>query len=285
MASQDHISTSSSLNGSFSHRRRRSSANFQSAPQHLNVHNANNNPPRTGSTTLAPIPGMPSRARLDHHGEQLLTTIPGTPNPSMDHSRSTSPQEDAGWANPGLSVQYSDHSGRASPANGFRPANGGTGWDLPRKKAVLNGGAYPNKDGFLQKRFRKVSESLPRFFLMSEEDKIGIKEKPGKSRRCLPNRNSRIGRALSGLDQFYQRRKKLVLGILTCIIMWIMFYTTRKFSTLHHPSPRSFANLDSTSLLLAQSTITWWRQEIRFNTGSQPRWWCHGVERTKRVGD
>lgn len=249
MASQDHISTSSSLNGSFSHRRRRSSANFQSAPQHLNVHNANNNPPRTSSTTLAPIPGMQSKAKPDCHGDQLLTTIPGTPNPSMDHSRSASPHEDGGWANPGLSVQYSDHSGRASPANGFRPANGGTGWEGPRKKAVLNGGAYPNKDGFLKKHFRKISESLPSFSLMSEEDKIGIKEKPGKNRRCLPNRSSRLGRALSGLDQFYQRRKKLVLAILTCIIMWIVFWTTRTFSILHYPS--SLTNLDSASLLLA----------------------------------
>lgn len=68
---------------------------------------------------------------------------------------------------------------------------------------------------------------------MSEEDKIGIKEKPGKSRTCLPNRNSRIGRGLSGLDQFYQRRKKLVLGILMCIIMWIIFWTTRMFCILH----------------------------------------------------
>lgn len=249
MASQDHISTSSSLNGSFSHRRRRSSANFQSAPQHLNVHNANNNPPRTGSTTLAPIPGMQSKAKPDPRGDQFLTTIPGTPNLSMDHSRSTSPHEDGGWANPGLSAQYSDHSGRASPANGFRPANGGTGWEGPRKKAVLNGGAYPNKDGFLKKHFRKFSESLPSFSLMSEEDKIGIKEKPGKNRRCLPNRSSRLGRALSGLDQFYQRRKKLVLAVLTCIIMWIVFWTTRTFSIFHYPS--SLTNLDSTPLLLA----------------------------------
>lgn len=134
-----------------------------------------------------------------------------------------------------MSVQHSDHSGRASPAKGYRHANGGTGWEGPRKKAVLSGGAYPNKDGFLKKHFRKFSESLPSFSLMSEEDKIGIKEKPGKSRTCLPSRNSRLGRALSGLNQFYQRRKKLVLGILTCIIMWIVFWTTRMFCILHYP--------------------------------------------------
>lgn len=230
VASPSNTSTSSSsLNSSFSHRRRRSSANFQSAPQHLNVHDANHNPPRTGSTTLAPIPGMTSQARPDSYGEQLLTPIPGTPTPSMSQSRSGSPREDGGWSNPGLSVQYGDSSGRSSPANGVRQANGGQGWEGPRKKAALNGGAYPSqKNGFFKKHYRTISESLPSFSLLSEEDKIGIKEKPAKRRRCIPAR-SKLGRRVYALANFYQRHKKAALTLLTCIILWILFWTTRKF--------------------------------------------------------
>lgn len=147
----------------------------------------------------------------------------------MSHSRSGSPHEDGGWSNPGLSVQYGDLSGRSSPANGVRQVNGGQGWEGPRKKAALNGGAYPQTAGFFKKHFRAMSASLPNFSSMSEEDKIGLKEKPAKNRRCLPSRNSKIGRGINNLADFYWRRKRAVLGVLTVIILWILFWTTRKY--------------------------------------------------------
>lgn len=227
---------------------------------------------------------MQSKARPDSYAEQLLTPIPGTPNPSMSHSRSGSPHEDGGWSNPGLSIQYGDTSGRSSPANGVRQANGGQGWEGPRKKAVLNGGAYPTeKTGFFKKHYRAISESLPSFSRMSEEDKIGFKEKPAKSRMCLPSRNSRLGRRINDVADFCQRRKKPVLAFLTFILLWILFYTTRKFCYLLRRSAR--ANKDSYRLLLAQSTIARWRKEVCPDISCQPRRRCHGVEGTERVGD
>ncbi len=227
MASSNPTSTSSSsLNSSFSHRRRRSSA---ATPQNLNVYDANNNPPRSGSSTLAPIPGRYSQAQPLKRNKSD-TTVAGTPNVAMSLSRSPSPNQDGGWSSPGLTASYGDTSGRSTPANISNGANGQS-WNGQRNKSGANG--YPAfatqiNQGFFRKHCRNISNSLPSFSRSAEEEKIGFKKKPGKNRQCLPSRSGKIGRRLHSAADFVWRNKAWALALLSVFLLWILYCTTRK---------------------------------------------------------
>jgi hypothetical protein len=231
-------SSSSSLGGSFSHRRRRSS--FANPLQTLNIE----------GVTSAHSDISPSRG-----GPQILPPIPGTPNFPMSLSRSPSPRPGGGWASPGLnSPAFANVSGRSSPHRSYGGSNGNGNsvtWESVKAKTEgVNG--YPSfstqNTGFFNRHYRKLSSSLPRFSIGSEKS-YAEKEKLGRW-RWMPNDGSRLGRLRAAAGKVSRKMRLRLLVGLAFIMMFILFYTTRK---LCQPEPLK-------ALLTRPALHYWWRR-------------------------
>jgi hypothetical protein len=209
--------SSFSTGGSFSHRRRRSSASSSNVPSNVNTQESSgfdkdNSPSRNGVTILPPIPG--------------------TPNIPMTLSRSPSPRPGGGWASPGLSSPYVDVSGRSSPAQGYRGgANGGSSvtWESAKAKSEgVNG--YPSfstqNNGFFNRHYRNISNSLPSFNGGSDKS-YAEKEKLGRG-RWMGAPGGRIARLQNIALRTSRKTRLRLLGVLAIIVMIVLFYTTRK---------------------------------------------------------
>ena len=153
----------------------------------------------------------------------------------MSLSRSPSPNEDGGWSSPGLTANYVETSGRSSPANGLRGANGignNVTWDGARKKSSAINGGYPSfstqNNGFFSRHMRSISNSLPKFVITPDDYSYAEKEKLGRG-RWLPNRNSKIGRFTNFALQTFRKFRIRFLIVFGLIFATILFYSTRKF--------------------------------------------------------
>jgi mannan polymerase II complex MNN10 subunit len=150
----------------------------------------------------------------------------------MSLSRSPSPRPGGGWASPGLSSPYIDVSGRSSPVPGYRGnANGGSSvtWESAKAKSEgVNG--YPSfstqNNGFFNRHYRSISNSLPRFNGGSEKS-YAEKEKLGRG-RWMGAPGGRIARLQNRALRTSRRTRLLLLGVVVAITMYILFYTTRK---------------------------------------------------------
>lgn len=152
----------------------------------------------------------------------------------MSLSRSPSPNEDGGWSSPGLTTNYVETSGRASPANGLRGANANSNsvtWDGARKKSSKVNGGYPSfstqNNGFFSRHMRNISSSLPKFVVTPDDSKYAEKEKLGRG-RWVPSRNTKIGRFANFSINTFQRFRLRFLIVFGLIFATILFYTTRK---------------------------------------------------------
>lgn len=206
---------STSIGGSLTHHRRRSSTS--NTPSNLNIH-----PGEGNSNYSSPA-----------HSAQILETIPGTPNLPMSLSRSPSPRPGGGWSSPGLNDPYANVSGRASPA--FRGANGGSSvtWESAKAKSDgING--YPSfstqNNGFFNRHYRSISNSLPHFNLGSDKS-YAEKEKLGRG-RWMGQDGSRMARVRSLVRRVGQKMKLRYLIVLALVAMYFLFYWTRKFSPI-----------------------------------------------------
>jgi mannan polymerase II complex MNN10 subunit len=152
----------------------------------------------------------------------------------MSLSRSPSPNEDGGWSSPGLTTNYVDTSGRASPVNGLRGANASSNnvtWDGARKKSSKVNGGYPSfstqHNGFFSRHMRNISASLPKFVITPDDSKYAEKEKLGRG-RWMPNRSSKLGRLANFSINTFQKFRLRFLIVFGLIFATILFYTTRK---------------------------------------------------------
>lgn len=213
LASLNPAAFSSSIGGSFTHHRRRSSTS--NTPQNLNLQAGLDN----------------SNYSSPSHSAQTLETIPGTPNLPMSLSRSPSPRPGGGWASPGLNSPYANVSGRSSPAQGYRGSNGGNSvtWESAKAKSDgING--YPSfstqNNGFFNRHYRTISNSLPHFNLGSDKS-YAEKEKLGRG-RWMGDKGSRMDRVRSLVRRVSRKMKLRYLVVLALITMYILFYVTRK---------------------------------------------------------
>lgn len=152
----------------------------------------------------------------------------------MSLSRSPSPNEDGGWSSPGLTTNYVETSGRASPANGLRGANASSvTWDGARKKSSKVNGGYPSfstqNNGFFSRHMRNISSSLPKFVITPDDSKYAEKEKLGRG-RWMPSRNTKFGRLANFSINTFQKFRLRFLIVFGLIFATILFYTTRKLS-------------------------------------------------------
>ena len=213
LASLNPTASSSSIGGSFSHRRRRSSASSVHVPQSLNLQGA------VSDSDLSPRSG------------QTLATIPGTPTGPMSLSRSPSPRPGGGWASPGLAI---NGSGISNPVKTYAGPNGGSNvtWESAKaKSAGVNG--YPSfstqNNGFFNRHYRRLSGSLPRFNLGTDKS-YAEKEKLGRGRWMLQDRGgtAQVRKRVRSLVRRTSRKAKIrILVLLGLLLMIILFYTTR----------------------------------------------------------
>lgn len=257
-------STSSSVPGrSFSHRRRRSSA--ANPPQTLNLDGAS-----TADSDISPSRSAP----------RTLPPIPGTPNMPMSLSRSPSPQPGGGWASPGLSTPaFANVSGRSSPHKKYGSLNGNgpsVTWESAKAKTDgVNG--YPSfstqNNGFFNRHYRSLSNSLPQFNMGSDRS-YAEKEKLGRG-RWTPRDGSRLGRLRAAAGRVSRKVKLRLLVVMAFIMMFILFYSTRK---LYTPESLVSANKSSRTLLVAENKVHRRRQEIRNYIGGKSRRRSNGME-------
>lgn len=172
----------------------------------------------------------------------------------MTLSRSPSPRPGGGWASPGLSSPYIDVSGRSSPAAGYRGSNGGSSvtWESAKAKSEgVNG--YPSfstqNNGFFNRHYRSISNSLPRFNGGSEKS-YAEKEKLGRG-RWLPADGGKLARLRIMARNTSRKTRMRLLAILAFIVMIILFYTTRKLPK-SHARPQTKLTRYSFALLLAK---------------------------------
>jgi hypothetical protein len=228
---------SSSIGGSFTHHRRRSSTNSSNVPHNLNLQ----------------VDRSDSRGSSPLHSAQTLETIPGTPNLPMSLSRSPSPRPGGGWASPGLNSPYASVSGRSSPAKSYRGNNGGSNsvtWESAKAKSDgING--YPSfsthNNGFFNRHYRNISNSLPHFSLSADKS-YAEKEKLGRG-RWMARDGGRIARVRSLVRRISRKAKIRFLLVVSFILMIILFYTTRKVP--RRSTCQSLLTADSSSLLVA----------------------------------
>jgi len=146
----------------------------------------------------------------------------------MSLSRSPSPRPGGGWASPGLSSQFGNGEGRSSPPKSFG-SNGSVTWESAKaKSAGVNG--YPSfstqNNGFFNRHYRNISNSLPRFNLGSEKS-YAEKEKLGRG-RWSPKDGSRLGRLRNGLGRMSRKMKIRSLIAIGFIFIVLVFYVSRK---------------------------------------------------------
>jgi hypothetical protein len=165
----------------------------------------------------------------------VLTHRIGTPH-EMSLSRSPSPIDGGGWSSPGLSSPYVDVSGRHSPVDGVRSVNGGgsVSWESTQKKtAIIKGGPSfsSQNSGFFNRHIRQLSNSLPRFS-MSPEHSYAEKEKLGRGRWATSN-GTIFGKLRSSWARVGRKLRLRLMVLLAFILSIIIFYNTRKSSSLH----------------------------------------------------
>ncbi|TAQ85304.1 hypothetical protein B7494_g6366 [Chlorociboria aeruginascens] len=191
--------------------RRRRSSSVTAVPQSLTVGLAvsGDNDPAPAKQLLPPIPGTP--------------TVPAVPMSSL--SRSPSPRPGGGWASPGLTGSFNDASGRASPNKSYRGLNGANvTWESAKAKSEgVNG--YPSfstqNNGFFNRHYRSISNSLPRFNLGSGKS-YAEKEKLGRGRGFM----GKLGRVKTILGRVSRKTKLRVIVVMALVFMYILFYST-----------------------------------------------------------
>ena len=206
----------------------------------------------------------------------------------MSLSRSPSPRPGGGWASPGLSSPaFANFSGRSSPHKNYRGSNGNGNsvtWESAKAKTDgVNG--YPSfstqNNGFFNRHYRNLSNSLPRFNMGSDKS-YAEKEKLGRG-RWMPRDGSRLGRLKAAAGRVSRKTRLRLLFVLALIIMYILFYSTRK---LHcRPSLQGPANIGSLTLLVPENKVPRRRQEIRNYIGSESGRWGYGMEGGKGMGN
>ena len=200
--------SSSSLGGSFSHRRRRST--LTNALQTLLLDRA-----KSADSNKHPTQSSP----------QSLLPLPGTPNLPMSLSRSPSPSPGGGWASPGLSSPaFVNVSGRPSPHKTWESAQAKT-------DGVSGHPSFSTQNnGFFKRHYRKLSNSLPRFSIGSEKS-YAEKEKLGRG-RWTPRDGSKLGRLRAAAGRVSRKMRLRLLVVLAFIMMFILFYSTRMLHNL-----------------------------------------------------
>jgi hypothetical protein len=204
----------------------------------------------------------------------------------MSLSRSPSPRPGGGWASPGLSSPaFANVSGRSSPRKNYRGNGNGNSvtWESAKVKTEgVNG--YPSfstqNNGFFNRHYRSISNSLPRFNVASDKS-YAEKEKLGRG-RWMPRDGSRLGRLRAAAGRVSRKMRLRLLVVLAFVMMFILFYSTRKF---HNPNLLCATDVTSLTLLVAENKIPRRRQKIRNYLGSKSRRWCHGMERPERMGN
>lgn len=185
-------------------------------------------------------------------------------------SRSSSPQP-GGWSSPGLNTPF-DTGGRTSPfANGSSSHN--VTWaSAQARSAEVKGypGFTPRNNSFLGKHFRRISNSLP--FSYGDKEKLGRGRSQGNKVMQMLNR---AGRGL-------WRLRRSVGVVLFIVLSIIIFYVTRKCP----PAVPCASEIDECSFTPNVQTIlpVRRRQQVRRHSRRKPRWRCHGMERTSRMG-
>lgn len=162
---------------------------------------------------------------------ERLPPIPGTPNFPMSLSRSPSPRPGGGWSSPGLTSPYASVSGRASPAVSYNAGTNGANsvtWESAKAKSMgVNG--YPSfstqKNGFFQRHYRSISNSLPRFNMANKS--YAEKEKLGRGRWF--KEGTRLGKLEARINRAPRRTKWSFLVLFLFLFSYMFFYMTRKF--------------------------------------------------------
>lgn len=172
----------------------------------------------------------------------LLTTIndeaqehSGNSNP-MSLSRSPSPHRAGGWASPGLEIGSCTPSRDRSRGPKSYGVNGGhnvTWATAQARSAEINGYAKTPSSGlgFLGRRFRSLSASLPSFNNHSgEDDRFAEKEKLGRGRWAVPG-NSRFASTVNRVGRMVWRMRLRILLVALVFTLYI-FLSSRK--SAHH---------------------------------------------------
>ena len=147
----------------------------------------------------------------------------------MSLSRSPSPRPGGGWASPGLSSPYGDGSGPSRPSQGYREKGNSVTWESAKAKSEGIDG-YPSfstrNNGFFNRHYRKLSNSLPRFVLGSDKS-YAEKEKLGRG-RWLASDGSRFEHLRSLVRRASRKMRLRFIIALAFIVMIMLFYMTRK---------------------------------------------------------
>ena len=146
----------------------------------------------------------------------------------MTLSRSPSTRPGGGWSSPGLTSPHASLSGRSSPAVHVGDGSNSVTWESAKAKSNgING--YPSfstqNKGFFNRHYRSISNSLPRFNLGTEKS-YAEKEKLGRGRWVGAEKKlARVGAVLKRVNR---KTKIRVLLVLSLILLYILFYATRK---------------------------------------------------------
>jgi mannan polymerase II complex MNN10 subunit len=149
----------------------------------------------------------------------------------MTLSRSPSPRPGGGWSSPGLNSPYANVSGRASPARSYRGDNGGSSVTWESAKAKTDGiNGYPSfstqNNGFFNRHYRTISNSLPHFNLGSEKS-YAEKEKLGRG-RWMGQEGSKMARVRSLVRRVNRKMKLRYWLVIALLTLYLLFYVTRK---------------------------------------------------------
>jgi len=181
----------------------------------------------------------------------------------MTLSRSPSPLPSGGWASPGLNSAYGSGSGRSSPQKTYRTngnANSVTWEGAKAKSEGVNG--YPSfstqNNGFFNRHYRTISNSLPSYVGGSDKS-YSEKEKLGRG-RWSPRDGSKLAKLRNDIGRVNRKTWIRIGAILAIILMYILFYVTRKLSV---------SNLDSPVANNAAAAHYWWRRAKHLGGGKK----------------
>ena len=157
----------------------------------------------------------------------------------MSLSRSPSPRPGGGWASPGLNSSYGETSGRSSPQKSYSATAANSNsvtWESAKAKSAGVNSGYPSfstqNNGFFNRHYRSISNSLPRFNMGSEKS-YAEKEKLGRG-RWVPKDGSKLGRLRDALGRT-SRRSRISFGLCVGLfLMYFLWYSTRRSLTHAH---------------------------------------------------
>lgn len=208
----------------------------------------------------------------------------------MSLSRSPSPRRDGGWSSPGLTTPYDESNGRSrSPRKAYGDINGGaqgvTWASAKANSARVNG--YPSyqsqNKGFFSRHMRNLSESLPYFAHGGQEDRHAEKERSSRGR----NSGGSWADVPRRIAFLLSRRRKYAAMLVLAIFAILLWFSKRKngFLIVTVFYEQLLTTTRSTHRLVQAIVFRRRRIEICNNIGRKPGWWCHGVERSTRMGD